>query len=133
MNAPLWKSEDFLIAAPGGPSSRHGFVYRGLGVHKIIGASPRGRRPPLWSVTHLGSGHRVGNIHAHIVRAFDIATMVAECVEWDWNGLDGYRNIEPDLAQKLRDFVNQFGKEFALTSGSGYDKESALEIAMARA
>lgn len=132
MSDPLWNPGTFLIATGFGPDTTDGFVYRGLGMWKIMKASPKGRRPPRWHLTHLGSGHAVCVIAAHMVKAFGIATEIAECGDWGWDGLAGYLNRDPDILRRCVDIIERH-KNHVLRLGCTASKETAREIAIARA
>ena len=54
-----WEPDTFELAYHSGPYRVAGYTYRGLGLYMIAEASLKGRRPPRWSLIHLGSGHRV--------------------------------------------------------------------------
>lgn len=103
-----WKPETFPIAV--GPQSidrRAGYTYRGLGLHMVMKASPKGRRPPRWKLTHLGSGHGVAHIDGAVADAFPIASEIAECSEWDFDGLNGWRNRDPELPKKVLEILER--------------------------
>lgn len=128
---PLWAKQNFLVARMFGAETVSGFVYAGLGMHKAIRGSPKGRRPPTWMLTHLGSGHVIARISAHMAEAFEIATQIAEVGDWDWDGLEGYRNKDPEIKYKLLAMTLPKSCQIRL-SGAG-NEDAAREIAMARA
>lgn len=113
MNEPRWREEKFLIASGGISLTmvRFGFTYRGLGMWKTSRGSPKGRRPPTWSLTHLGTGHRVCLIHCHMVEAFGVATEMAECGDWDFDSLVGWKDRDPDLPMKCVAIIERHGKK----------------------
>lgn len=127
-----WQPATFLIADFDGPSSRAGYVYRGLALHIVVKGSPKGRRPPTWALTHLGSGHRIGLIDGRVGDAFPIATDIAECGDWTFDGLNGWKNLEPELPQKLVNIAEGHKKRCRLTAGAGGSAEIARSIAMSR-
>lgn len=125
----------FLIACTSAAESRDGFVYRALGMWKELPASPKGRRPPRWSLTHLGSGHQVCRVHAHMRPAFEIATKFAELGDWDFDGFSGWVNRDPELKTRFTALLLSFGKRCTrqpLTAAHN-DYEVARQIAEARA
>lgn len=85
-----WKKDRFLIATAEGPEWISGWSYRGLGVDL--------RKPGEWFVTHLGSGHRVCGITGTKFMALQIASEIAECGDWDFDGLAGHLNRDPEIA-----------------------------------
>lgn len=73
-----------------------GFEYRGLILHQ------GGGLPPRWSITHRNSGHQVFAWQSGPVRAFRVATDLADSAEWDWSGVEGWSNREPLLPIKVK-------------------------------
>lgn len=128
-----WQPADVLRAMSYGVVTSPGYTCRGLGLVMISRASPKGRRPPCWIVIHLGSGHSVAEISGTIATAFPIASELAECGDWDFEGLDGWRNHDPDLPQKLVDFCARHPKHAKPRAGGGGHSDVARQIAMARA
>jgi hypothetical protein len=133
MEEPLWRKGTFLAAQVGGATEQAGFLYRGMAMWKLFNASPKGRRPPWWSLTHCGTGHRVCVIKAHMVEAFDIATEIAECGEWDFDSLNGWRDRDPELMDKVRAVLARHGDKCARGTGQEGNEDVAREVAMARA
>lgn len=127
-----WTPETFLIAMPGGPAKRHGYVYRGLGLYLIMPASPKGRRPAQWSLTHLGSGHCLAMLKGDVSTAFPIATEIAEAGDWTFDGLKGWKNHFPDAAERVREILERAGSRGKMTGGGNSNEGVAREIAMAR-
>jgi hypothetical protein len=85
-----------------------GYIYRGLGLQMSIVHGPKGRRPPTWSPIHLNSGHVICQISAFVAKAFPIATEIAEGTDWDFSGLDGWKNTDPNLPSKVRNFAERY-------------------------
>lgn len=131
----IWAPSKFLVSAPWRESMTReveGYVYRGLGLTIAIKGSPKGRRPPRWTLTHLGSGHAVCNLTGHVKDAFPIATEIAECGDWSFDGLYGWKNIDPELADKFRAIQAKHAKQVHRGQG-GCDEASAVAVATARA
>lgn len=91
-----WTFKKFLIATHDGIKSVEGYIYRGLGIHL-----KRRGNPPLWTVTHLRTGHRILFLRAAYEKAISIATELAEVTEWDFDGLYGWKNRDPDIKAKV--------------------------------
>lgn len=131
MSELLWKPGKFLTAQFYGVEEASGYLYKGLGMRKAISASPKGRRPPLWSLTHCGSGHRVMFIKAHDAEAFVIATEVADLGDWTFDGLEGWRNQFPDVQERIHQMRSKYGDK--VSNGHGQRQEArAHEVAMMR-
>ena len=122
-----WKAEEFLNALRGmGPVSIAGYTHAGLGIY-LGGAS--------WSLIHLGSGHRVCRLKGTLERAALLGCEVAALTDWTFLGLDGWRNTDPDLKDKLTAWAATHPREVEfMTSGRAEgDDAMANEIARARA
>lgn len=63
---------------PDGVRVVSGYTYRGCGLHMLAKASTKGRRPPVWGVTHLNTGHATAQIRGLEGLAFKLATEIAE-------------------------------------------------------
>lgn len=130
----VWKAQGFLVADIWNEKPRRvaGYVYRGLGLQLLIKASPKGRRPPTWGLTHLGSGHTVCMITGHVATAFPIAFEIAQCGDWDFDGLNGWINRDPELPKKVRSILDKHLKVIKIGAGGSSDA-AARAVAMARA
>lgn len=100
-----WEPGEFLIAQTDGVHTRTGYVYRDLAL--FIDRPAIGRRPPQWSLTHLGSGLQVAFIKGRVAAVFPIASKIAECSDWDFDGPDGWRNRDPDLGVKVANILSR--------------------------
>lgn len=129
-----WSPASYLVARPGcEPLPVAGYTYRGLGVHMVIPASPKGRRPPLWAITHLNTGHRVLQLTGRVRDAFPVAAAVAELTDWDFDGLAGWRNRDPELPGRLVELARAHPKVLAHAGGNASDQAQAVAISSARA
>ena len=130
-----WPAGSFLIALSSGPELVEGYTYRGLGLHMESKGSPKGRRPTTWTLTHLRSGHAVMQIEGDVRAAFLVATEVAESGDWDFDGLDGWKNRDPELPEKLKEIMSRHANTSRSRLGSLDDvsRKIAAQIAMARA
>lgn len=127
----MWQPANFLIASHYGPTERAGYTYRSLGLHMMWKASPKGRRPPCWALTHLGSGHAIVFIVGHVATAFPIATEIAECSDWDFDGLDGWRNRDPEIIEKLRAVLAKYPAKSLRYGRGNANEECASQSLMA--
>lgn len=91
-----WQRERYTIAVA---MQGHGFTdhvdgatYRGLGLSGGVN---------WWTVTHLGSGHIVTMLNCDKRTAFQLATELAERFDWSFGGLQGWKNLDPDLDKKV--------------------------------
>lgn len=128
-----WRPGYYMSACWGDVEQSPGRIHAGLAMSFTFAGSPKGRRPPVWTLTHLGSGHVVCNIEAHEAEAFAIATEIAECGDWDFDGLKGYLNRDPDLPEKFRALMQKHGKRVVRSGGGRQSEAAAMAISMARA
>lgn len=127
-----WAPSTFLIAHAAGPFDVTGYVYRGLGLHMAVKASPKGRRPPKWALTHLGSGHRLVFITGAVADAFPVATEIAECGDWSFDGLYGWKNMDPELPAKFRAIVAKHPNATEREGARNANEEAARKVVEAR-
>lgn len=128
----MWDADKFFVASLfEGPHKEAGYVYRGLGLRMVMRGSPKGRRPPLWALTHLGTGHRICTIRGLAAAAFPIATEIAECGEWGFDGLKGYINMDPELVIKCKAVIDHYPK-IVNYGGGGSSDDAARAVLYAR-
>jgi hypothetical protein len=106
-----------------------GYTYRGLGLWIAIDGSPKGRIPPQWSLSHLGSGHNLCYIKGDVATAFPIATEIAEAGDWGFLSLDGWRDRFPDAPKRLDEIIARYPKLCSRGARRGADREVAAQIA----
>lgn len=125
-----WTPSTFAIVGPGGAiEEKTGYVTSGLGMWRAMI-----ERHVFWSLVHLGSGHRVILITAPEPEAFTIADRFVALSDWDFDGLDGWRNRDPLLGDKLTDLAVELRRRNQVVWGSrGHDVEAAQRIAETRA
>lgn len=102
-----WAPANIVVAGMSCPFTRAGYVYRGLGMWVSRPASPKGRRPTCWSLTHLGSGLRVAAISGALTAALAIAAEIAEAGDWEFESPDGWRNADPELPHRVHAIVDR--------------------------
>lgn len=100
----------------------------------IIKGSPKGRRPPSWHLTHLGSGLLICRIEGKVSEAFVIASEIADCGDWDFDGPDGWKNRDLELPHKVVAIGKKYPKAVTVKAGHHPNTETvARAVAMARA
>lgn len=112
-----WTPSEFLVGFPGGPQVRHGYVYQGLGMYICSTASRK--IPPEWALTHLNSGHLIVLIKGFVMTAFPVATQIADCADWSFSGVDGWRNQDPEFPQKIIAIVRRNSKKGRIRAPQG--------------
>lgn len=71
-------------------------------------------------------------IEAHETEAFRIADQIVGLTDWTFDGLDGWKNTDPDLMQKLGALLELLGRKIRCGGGM-QDSEGARAIAYAKA
>lgn len=121
----LWRRGDLLIATPSGPQQVSGYSYRGVGLHLDA--------KPLWMISHQATGHALIHIVADRAVRFVIATEIAECTDWTFSGLDGWKNMDPELDAKLGVIGKKYSRYLAVKPGRGGQNENvARQISQSR-
>lgn len=112
----------YFIATPSGAKAVDGWVDRFVGIHSIA--------PDRFSVTHVPSGHKFGEVRASLGAAKLIVRELAGMADWGaFNGIDGWKNVDPELPKKVRDFAVEC-EEFIVSSGKDGSREIAAEVAL---
>lgn len=127
-----WEPADFNVARLLGPQKVRGYAFNGLGLHMELRGSPKGRRAPTWGLYHLNTGHRIILIIGVVAVAFPIATEIAECSDWTFDGLRGWKNRDPDLYEKLCAITERHSSACRHAPGSGSNDDTARAILLAR-
>lgn len=127
-----WVYKTFDAADFDGVRQKQGYCCDTLAMQKVIRASPRGKRPPIWSLTHLNTGHTVAHICAWEDRAFEIATEIYELIDWSFAGLHGWKNVEPQLPDMMQSIKAKYKKGVVDIRGGGGSEERARAILMSR-
>jgi hypothetical protein len=90
-----WQRERFKVAcgvgSHGYAEEVAGYTYRGLGLHWAMD----------WAITHLNTGHVLCYCRGGIKRSFAAATELAERFDWSFDGLQGWRNLDPEMSGKV--------------------------------
>lgn len=63
--------------------------------------------------------------------AFEIGIQIAKLGDWNFDSLDGWKNIEPDLRQKLQVLVEENSDKIFRIEGSS-NEETAQKVLLAR-
>lgn len=134
-----WTPATFAVVEAHGTVDQTGWTSGGLGLFRVFAHNARYRRKDgtrrlwtCWAVVHLNSGHSVRWIKDEPTeRVFALATEIAAMSDWDFEGLDGWRNRDPDLPDRLAAWHRGHG--LAAAQGSGFKSEDqARAIAAAR-
>ncbi len=132
MSRSLWKpAEKYKIVVGPRIEDVTGYTYNGLGLRMHMRGSPKGRRPPMWNLTHLNSGHKIVSLHLHDTLAFKVATQIANLGDWSFNTLGGWRNRDPELRNKVAALLATYGQ--VQLGGPEHDEAAARKIALERA
>ena len=127
-----WQPETFEIAREEGPQKVAGYVYRGLGLHAHSRPSPTGRRPAGWTLTHLGTGHRLAYLRGDVATVFPVGAEIAEAGDWDFLSMQGWKDRFPDARQRLEEICAAYPKVATVQIGKGAINEVAQQIAANR-
>lgn len=120
-----WREGQFFIAQADGPHERSGFVCESLGLHCTSESLDSIEE---WTVTHLKSGHAIAYITGSPLLAQKIAGKLADCSDWAFDALDGWKNTDPALPIKVVAIVQRHRRHARLTTG---EREGDPEVARA--
>lgn len=116
-----------------------GWTYRGLGLLRFSGMEAKYVRKDgsrrlweSWSITHLNTGHFVAHLLSiSAERALRLATDLADAADWDFDGLNGWQNVEPDLPKIYKAWQQRYGL-VRTAVGYGHDDAAARAIGSKR-
>lgn len=77
-----WQARSFFIAGDfddGQTKQVNGYVYKGIAIHQVAANAD------LYTVTHLGTGHRMMGIYGDRDTAQMIAKQLADAADWRFN------------------------------------------------
>lgn len=83
-----------------------------------------------WWIVHLNSGHGIINMTGESLQVLPVASEIAEAADWTFEGLDGWRNRNPDLPAKLNEIARRHparrirGAESATTANAPRDSNA---------
>lgn len=121
-----WLDQRFERVMIGGIAIVRGPVYKGLGLTRSLTESG------VWYLIHLGSGHAVCQIQTHSVeRVKLIGATFAEIADWDFMGLNGWKNRDPEIWDKTTFLIRSF-PECAAGDGTKTDDRKAISIGLRR-
>jgi hypothetical protein len=126
-----WQPATYDIAlASRCTAPQSGLVYKGLGIASTGELGPYGE---IWLLTHLGSGHAFLKIRGTKEEALAIATEVADCADWNFHGLTGYKNEQPDLPSRLAEVIVKHGRKVRRHTNPTSNAYAAAVVAQKRA
>jgi hypothetical protein len=59
-----------------------------------------------WFMVHISSGHAIFKFFNDQTRAFYLAEKLMKDTDWTFDGVDGWRNRDPELLNKLQTFYS---------------------------
>ena len=90
-----WTRATFFISAAGAVHIVSGWTYKGLGIYQ--------RKPNDWSITHLGTGHKLFLVTGKMERVMRIARRIANAADWHFNAMPE----NPEVYFALMDIVRR--------------------------
>lgn len=117
-----WQPNEFYVAIPVGPLKVAGYTFKGLGLHKI---APKAK---AWTLTHLNTGHSICHIEGGMAEVFPVAADIANCSEWDFDGLRGWTNRDPELGDKVQDILDSYNGKWTRHKSTGGDEVVARKV-----
>lgn len=134
---PDFSRESFLIARADGVKEVNGIVIEGLGLYlfsrwRCRNVKKDGTRTlkTIFVVVHLGSGHTVCSLESDFETAVNIVRHLQTLTDWTFTGLEGFKNVDPDLPEKFEAWLSEC--RFANRHGSGHFPEAATAISQTR-
>ncbi len=103
-----------------GPTRTDAILYRGVALFEVY---PQSRaQPPQWSLSHVNTGYCICMIHAVRPIAITIATPIAEMADWSFDSVDGWKNTQPDLIERLQPVLDRWKPTVTYGGGPKYEE-----------
>jgi hypothetical protein len=123
-----WKPETIHVAVRrhGQDSVRtyEGYTYRGLGLFV-----EKHEEVPMWSLTHLNSGHAIHWMKGRLRNVFPAAAEYAELTDWTlFTLINGWQQTDPDLKTKVRALRDKHGAMIFCGGGHGVGNDDAARL-----
>lgn len=122
-----WPPATFLVAFDSGPQPRAGYSQNGLGLFIEIAGTKK--KPPVWSLNHIGSGHCLCLLTGDVRKVFPIASDISDLGDWTFLGLEGWKNQLPGAPELLIEVLKRHGIKSLGTLKVGRNYEIAQKIA----
>lgn len=108
----------------------------GLGVFLEAAADPPGAGDDwlddIWCICHLNTGHAVARVEGQRIAAFQIGEELAGIGDWTFTGIEGWKNLQPDLPQKVAETVRAYTKRGAFMTNRDSSQALATAVYTAR-
>lgn len=136
-----WQRARFDLASGIAIRPVRGIVCGGLGLALLSATKARYKRKDgtrkvwsYWVLAHLNTGHAVASFYdTDIDRLMPVVAEIEALGDWDFAGLEGWRNSEPELQDRYREWQATRAPKW-LQAGSGQrDEATAIAIGIARA
>lgn len=103
-----------------------GWTYRHLGLVDIGSEH--------WWIIHLNTGHGIAMMVGDPIEVMAVATEIAEATNWDFEGLTGWKNYDPDLPKKMGEIWarNPDVMPYDIPDESRRSEDTATKIAVSR-
>lgn len=121
-----WRMAPVHISQDLGITAALGLTYRGIGLYFD-------REAENFDVLHLGSGHRLASIRGRDrALAKELAGQIADLGDWTFDGLDGWRNSDPQIIDRLRALMAKHPDEI-IQHPANQSPQGAQRVAQERA
>lgn len=127
----MWTLETYAVAAGKGTKLVQGMTMKGLGMHIVRQHIPFAQTP-VYAITHLGSGHTVCMIEAQDKQASMIVAELLMAGDWEFDGLKGWENMSPDLAERVQGIFRRH-QSVVRAAADKPDDKIARQVARGRA
>lgn len=136
-----WQRGRFSIASGLGIMPVRGIMCGGLGLALISATKARHKRKDgtrkvwlTWTLAHLNTGHAIAHFYdIDLDRLMPVVAEIEGLGDWDFAGLEGWRNSEPELKDRYQNWrATRAPKQLFVGSGNR-DEASAIAIGIARA
>jgi hypothetical protein len=127
----MWKRERYLVAKGESLANVDGITAKGLGM-SIVRPHVIFAQAAITAIHHLGSGHLLCYVKGDFGIAARVAVDLISCGDWEFGGLEGWKNADPDLTLKVQAVLKKHAR-VAYVGDHAPDREQARKAARERA
>lgn len=136
-----WQRGRFQLAAGASILTVRGIMCGGLGLTLRSATKARYKRKDgtrkvwsSWVLAHLNTGHAVAMFYGvDIDRLMPVVAEIEALGDWDFAGLEGWRNSEPELYDRFRVWCASRAPDCMMLGSGQRDEATAIAIGIARA
>lgn len=126
----VWQNCTSKLVLFNAAMKRHLIVYNGLGLYCLLPQIEIGafKSTPVWGLYHLNTGHLIVSIRGEEQTAKNIGAEIAGLGDWTFDGLEGWRNVFPEVKERLTELIARFPGIIERKKDASSNEQLAQEV-----